>query len=235
MAAAPLERMRAPGVSDGVPVLTCQRPALYLVADVGALERGCAEDVLDDARRSPDRRRTPSGPVIALVRADARDVLFGESARDVPFGESARDVPFGERARDVLFGETESLQRRARRPDSQHRRRAVAQHRRRAVAQHRRRAVAQHRRRAVALVALAAGLVGGLTLPLAALGGSPATRFGSAAVAPGETVYVVRAGDTLWSIAWHFDHGGDPRPLAEALAAETGSAVVVPGERIAIP
>jgi nucleoid-associated protein YgaU len=52
---------------------------------------------------------------------------------------------------------------------------------------------------------------------------------------PGETVYVVRPGDTLWSIASRFDHGGDPRPLAEALAQETGSAIVVPGERIAIP
>ena len=108
-----------------------------------------------------------------------------------------------------------------------------------------RRAVVQRRRRAVVLTAVAAGLVCGLALPLSALGGAPALQhaaLGGApapqhafAAAPGETVYVVRPGDTLWSIASRFDRGGDPRPLAEALAQETGSAVVVPGERITIP
>ncbi len=119
-----------------------------------------------------------------------------------------------------------------------------------------RRVAALRRRRAVVLAGVAGGLVCGLALPFAALGGSPAVpalasaaalrasaeaRGGSAAApaaiaaARGEAIYVVQPGDTLWSIASRFDHGGDPRPLAEALARETGSAVVVPGERIAIP
>ena len=108
-----------------------------------------------------------------------------------------------------------------------------------------RRAAAQRRGRAVALTLLAAGLVCGLALPLSVLGGAPASQHavpGSAVASqhatlspPGETVYVVRSGDTLWSIASRFDRGGDPRPLAEALAQETGSDVVVPGERITIP
>lgn len=117
------------------------------------------------------------------------------------------------------------------------------------LTQHRpRRVAALRRRRAVVLAGVAGGLVCGLALPFAALGGSPAAPGTSVAAlsasaaagsasgaAPGETIYVVRPGDTLWSIASRFDHGGDPRPLAEALARETGSAVVVPGERIAIP
>jgi len=104
-----------------------------------------------------------------------------------------------------------------------------------------RRVAALRRRRAVMLAGVAAGLVCGLALPFAALGGSPAAPGGSLAApggslaAPGETIYVVRPGDTLWSIAARFDRGGDPRPLAEELARETGSAMVVSGERIVIP
>lgn len=101
--------------------------------------------------------------------------------------------------------------------------------RRRAV-----RAATRRRRRAVVLATLAAGLICGLALPLSALGGSAARPDGTGATASG-TVYVVRPGDTLWSIATRFDNGGNPRPLARALARETGSAVVVPGEHIAIP
>lgn len=97
-----------------------------------------------------------------------------------------------------------------------------------------RRAEVQRRRRGLALVTTAAGLVCGLALPLSALGGSSAGRHAGETTATG-SVYVVRSGDTLWSIATHFDQGGDPRPLAEAIAKETGSAAVVPGERIAIP
>jgi nucleoid-associated protein YgaU len=104
--------------------------------------------------------------------------------------------------------------------------------RRRAV-----RAATRRRRRAVVLATLAAGLICGLALPLSALGGSaarPGRPNGTGATAGG-TVYVARPGDTLWSIANRFDDGGNARPLARALARETGSAVVVPGEHIAIP
>ena len=92
------------------------------------------------------------------------------------------------------------------------------------------------RRRRVVLGLAVAGLCVGLGLPLSALGGAapqPLRVPGTALT--GSTVYVVQPGDTLWSIAARFDRGGDPRPLAEAIARETGSGTVVPGEHIAIP
>lgn len=93
------------------------------------------------------------------------------------------------------------------------------------------------RRRSLLLAALVAGLITVLALPLGALGGAPAPAPapGHGAVATSATVYVVQPGDTLWSIASRFDRTGNPRSLAEAIARETGSAAVVPGERIAIP
>ncbi|MGH8988501.1 MAG: LysM peptidoglycan-binding domain-containing protein [Acidimicrobiales bacterium] len=95
---------------------------------------------------------------------------------------------------------------------------------------------AARRRRAVLLAVVTAGLTCGLVLPLASLGASQVAGHPAphADVVKG-AVYVARPGDTLWSIAARFDHGGDPRGMAEALAEETGSAVVVPGERILIP
>jgi hypothetical protein len=92
----------------------------------------------------------------------------------------------------------------------------------------------RRRRRTVLLATVVAGLVTGLALPVAVLGGSPAHPSGRAALVE-RSVYVVRPGDTLWSIAARVDRGGDPRAMAEALAREIGSGVVVPGERIAIP
>ncbi|MGH8979963.1 MAG: LysM peptidoglycan-binding domain-containing protein [Acidimicrobiales bacterium] len=97
-----------------------------------------------------------------------------------------------------------------------------------------RRVAAVRRRRRVLLCTLVAGLVVLLALPLGALGGAAPAPTGGA-VAAGVTVYVVQPGDTLWSIASRFDRGGDPRPLAEAIAEQTHSMTVVPGERIAIP
>ncbi len=104
------------------------------------------------------------------------------------------------------------------------------------VAGGRARRAAMRRRRAVVLGIVVAVLLCLLALPLASLGGSPtvANPRARGAIAD-ESVYVVRPGDTLWSIAARFDRGGNPRPMAEALARETGSGVVVPGERIAIP
>jgi LysM repeat protein len=80
-------------------------------------------------------------------------------------------------------------------------------------------------------------VLAGLSLPVSALAGAPSTvpRGVTAGAAPGQTVYVVRPGDTLWSIAWKFDRGGDLRPMAEAIARETGSDTVLPGEHILIP
>ena len=97
---------------------------------------------------------------------------------------------------------------------------------------------ARVRRRRLGFVLAMAGVVIGLAVPVTALGGRPATvprTAATAVVVPGATVYVVQPGDTLWSIASALDHGGDPRALATAMAKETGSSVVVPGERIRIP
>lgn len=99
-----------------------------------------------------------------------------------------------------------------------------------------RRKAAQRRRRGVMLATLAAGLSVGLAVPVATLGGSPAAAHPQVSAGTvGGTVYVVRPGDTLWSIASRFDGGGDPRPMAKALARETGSAAIVPGEHLTIP
>lgn len=73
------------------------------------------------------------------------------------------------------------------------------------------------------LLALPVGVLGGRALP------SRATPL-----RPGAE-YVVRPGDTLWSIALRLDPTGDPRAVVARLAAETGSATIVPGERLRLP
>ena len=85
----------------------------------------------------------------------------------------------------------------------------------------------------LAMMGLALAL---LALPLGGSGGASHTTGSASAaqIAPG--VYIVRAGDTLWSIAQRMDPTGDPRPLVAQLAAEHRlPTIVVPGERITIP
>lgn len=92
------------------------------------------------------------------------------------------------------------------------------------------------RRRAVALLVVV-GVVAALVLAvgglLASFGGGPLT----ASERPGApaSVYVVQPGDTFWEIARRLDPVGDPRPLVARLVAAHGSAVLVPGERLALP
>ncbi len=69
-----------------------------------------------------------------------------------------------------------------------------------------------------------------LALPIRSLGGS---TLAQAAPAAGQE-YVVKAGDTLGSIAYRADPS-HAAGLVARLAAETGTPVVVPGERIFIP
>jgi hypothetical protein len=48
----------------------------------------------------------------------------------------------------------------------------------------------------------------------------------------GGAVYVVRGGDTLWSIARAVRPGADPRPIVDALSARVPGGVLQPGERL---
>ncbi len=76
---------------------------------------------------------------------------------------------------------------------------------------------------------------------LAGTGGGPLTTTGAAAsgigaMSPADAAtWVVRPGDTLWSIARTLDPNGDIRPLVDRLSSEVGNAPIYPGETIAIP
>lgn len=49
--------------------------------------------------------------------------------------------------------------------------------------------------------------------------------------------YVVRYGDTLWSIARQVAPGGDPRPVVDAIVGANGvdAGALVPGQTLVIP
>jgi hypothetical protein len=96
------------------------------------------------------------------------------------------------------------------------------------------------RRRVVAVIVLATLLLGcwlGLQAALGRIGGGPLATTG----APGGLqpaagrVWIVRPGDTLWSIAEAADPGSDVRPLVDRLAATLGSTELYPGEAVALP
>jgi hypothetical protein len=85
-------------------------------------------------------------------------------------------------------------------------------------------------RRRVAVGAVLALLLVLLALPIRALGGS---TLAQAAPAHGQE-YIVKAGDTLASIATRAD-SAHAASLTGQLARETGTSSVVPGEHIFIP
>jgi nucleoid-associated protein YgaU len=88
----------------------------------------------------------------------------------------------------------------------------------------------RHRRIAVTIsVALVGGAWAGPAM------GSVLTRSEPESVA--RRAYVVREGDTLWSIAERVSPGGDPRPLVDALSAANGVSAghLVPGQVIVVP
>jgi hypothetical protein len=81
---------------------------------------------------------------------------------------------------------------------------------------------------AVAGLWLGAGmLAAGQHPPLAVLPGSVKT--------PAGYVYVVRPGDTLWSIATRLQPGGDPRALVAELESQVPGGTLVPGSRLLLP
>lgn len=87
------------------------------------------------------------------------------------------------------------------------------------------------RRRRLALVLAGAALAGAWAGPVAeAVGSSGATPATRAA-------YVVRAGDTLWSIAEGMVDGEDPRPLVDSIADanELDPGALIPGQVLVIP
>ena len=94
-----------------------------------------------------------------------------------------------------------------------------------------------------ALVVLAIASLGALAWSVAEkLVAVASTGTGSAAACttvtascPGAQAYVAAPGDTVWSIAVRFAHGGDPRPLVDRLEAEIGGGVLQPGQRLVVP
>jgi hypothetical protein len=94
------------------------------------------------------------------------------------------------------------------------------------------------RRRRLLLGGVATALIVALALPWGGAGTHTLAAPGPAQA--GATVlhagpYVVRPGDTLWSIAEGLDPSGDPRPVVAELSAEIGGDSVVPGERLELP
>jgi hypothetical protein len=72
---------------------------------------------------------------------------------------------------------------------------------------------------------------------LARIGGGPLTTTG--ATSGRETVaaqeWVVKPGDTIWSIAEAIDPHGDVRPLVDRLSAEIGNSPLYAGQVIQLP
>jgi len=97
-----------------------------------------------------------------------------------------------------------------------------------------------YRRRRLAVALLALGVVVVAARAGVALGGSPLAAperrpASSSAAGLGGGIVVVRAGDTLWSIASRVAPGDDPRPLVDRLSVARDGAPLQPGERIRLP
>jgi hypothetical protein len=64
--------------------------------------------------------------------------------------------------------------------------------------------------------------------PLAATGALPGGQLA------GSEAYVVRPGDTIWSIARSIEPNADVRPLVDKISAQLRGAPLYPGERISV-
>jgi hypothetical protein len=74
---------------------------------------------------------------------------------------------------------------------------------------------------------------------VAAAWAGPAVRALGSSEAPSrisQTSYVVREGDTLWSIARRLSPGSDPRPIVDLLSATNGvdAGRLVPGQTLVV-
>ena len=116
----------------------------------------------------------------------------------------------------------------------------------RAVRPVRRQTAAAYRRRRLAALALVVGAVLLARAALVWLGGGPLTASEPAPPRPPAAVsagadragapgYVVRPGDTLWTIARQLQPAGDVRPLVSRLSAARQGAPLEAGERITLP
>ena len=97
--------------------------------------------------------------------------------------------------------------------------------------------VRRRRRIAVAMSGVALGLL--LSAPVAGALGRHGDTGGSGVRPAGrsEHVYVVRPGDTVWTIAERTAGGEDPRPWVDAIAARNGieAGELVPGQSLVVP
>lgn len=86
----------------------------------------------------------------------------------------------------------------------------------------------------LALLAMVASLAVQATLgrtgggPLAVTGALPGGQLA------GAEVYVVRPGDTIWSIAQSVEPNSDVRPLVDKITSQLGGTELYPGERLTI-
>jgi nucleoid-associated protein YgaU len=89
------------------------------------------------------------------------------------------------------------------------------------------------RRRRVGATLLGLGIVAGFAGTAASASGS--SRPDERLIA--QHRYVVKAGDTLWSIAERRTGGEDPRPLVDAIAEanDVDAAGIVPGQTLVVP
>jgi Tfp pilus assembly protein FimV len=87
-------------------------------------------------------------------------------------------------------------------------------------------------RRPLIAVFVVVSLVGVLSGPVA-----KAVGVGGTTVHDGARTYVVRPGDTLWSIAARFVPSTDPRVVVHAITSANGldPAALVPGQQLSIP
>jgi nucleoid-associated protein YgaU len=88
------------------------------------------------------------------------------------------------------------------------------------------------RRRRLITFCAVVGLVAVLSGPVA-----NAVGVGGPTEAESSRTYVVRSGDTLWSIATRFEPATDPRVVVDAIASANGvdPGALVPGQRLSIP